>query len=474
MTGEAQIDLPTGRLTALAGVVEAFGPRDAGVRVGGYVGTVTSGHYSVAGLSRHLRIGDFVVHQSRTGRHLGEVVRVAPESVTICPIETGEPIGVGDLVFARGPFRIAPDVSWCGRTINAMAEPIDGGGPLRSGARRRAVVNAPPPSMRRKRVDAALRTGVRAIDIFSPLCFGQRLGIFAGSGVGKSTLLSMLASGKEFDRVVIALVGERGREVREFIEDTLGEDMAKTVAVVATSDESPMLRRLAPLTAMTVAEHFRDQGENVLMIADSLTRFAHAVREVGMAAGEPPVARGYPASVFTELPRLLERAGPGDEASGSITAIVSILVDGDNHNDPIADATRGILDGHIVLARSLAEEGRFPPIDPLASISRLARKAWSGDEEKLVTRLKALIHRFEETKDLRLIGGYKPGTDPDMDMAVKQVPVIYEVLTQTPDEGPAADGFDDLARAMKKAAGIVETPGAPRAAPERTKAGTRK
>lgn len=308
--------------------------------------------------------------------------------------------------------------------------------------------------MARRRVEKALRTGVRAIDIFSPLCLGQRLGIFAGSGVGKSTLLSMLARADAFDRVVIALVGERGREVREFIEDTLGADMQKTVAVVATSDESPMLRRLAPLTAMTVAEYFRDQGDNVLMIVDSITRFAHAVREVGIASGEPPVARGYPASVFTELPKLLERAGSGRDDEGSITAIVSILVDGDNHNDPVADATRGILDGHVVLSRTLAEEGRYPPIDPLASISRLARKAWAGDEEKLVSRLKALIHRYEETKDLRLIGGYKPGSDPEMDMAVKQVPVIYEILRQLPDEPPAADAFDDLAAAMKKAAGI--------------------
>jgi flagellum-specific ATP synthase len=197
-----------------------------------------------------------------------------------------------------------------------------------------------------------------------------------------------------------------------------------------------------------------------------VTRFAHAVREVGIASGEAPIARGYPASVFTELPKLLERAGPGGRDAGSITAIVSILVDGDNHNDPVADATRGILDGHIVLSRTLAEEGRYPPIDPLASISRLARKAWAGDEEKLVTRLKALIHRFEETRDLRLIGGYRPGTDADMDMAVKQVPVVYEVLRQGPDDPPAADAFDDLAHEMKKAAGLIQ-PGTPQSEPSK-------
>jgi flagellum-specific ATP synthase len=208
---------------------------------------------------------------------------------------------------------------------------------------------------------------------------------------------------------------------------------------------------MAPLSAVTIAEHFRDQGKNVLLIVDSVTRFAHAIREVATASGEPPVARGYPASVFTELPKLLERAGPGPEGAGSITAIISILVDGDNHNDPIADSTRGILDGHIVLDRALAEEGRYPPIDPLASISRLARKAWTNDEEKLVSRLKTLIHKFEETRDLRLIGGYRPGSDPDLDMAVKQVPPIYEILKQSPGERPARDAFADLATALKNA-----------------------
>lgn len=225
--------------------------------------------------------------------------------------------------------------------------------------------------------------------------------------------------------------------------------MKKSIAVVATSDESPMLRKMAPLAAITIAEHFRDAGDNVLMIVDSVTRFAHAIREVATASGEPPIARGYPASVFTEMPRLLERAGPGPEGTGTITAIISILVDGDNHNDPIADSTRGILDGHIVLQRSLAEEGRYPPIDPLASVSRLARKAWTPDQEKLVSRLKSLVHRFEETRDLRLIGGYRTGSDPDVDMAVKQVPVIYDILKQLPTDRPSMDAFTDLATALK-------------------------
>jgi len=451
------MDLPeltgtSSRMAATAAVLRRFSHPEMLVSHGGKVKTIAAGHYTVTGLSHYLRLGEFVAHQTRTGVHLGEVVRVEPDLAYVCPIEPGEPIGIGDLILRRGAFRLSPEESWCGRTINSLGEPIDGLGPLEQGIRRRPISNTAPPSMTRQRVTKGFKTGVRAIDIFSPLCLGQRLGIFAGSGVGKSTLLSMLARADAFDKVVIALVGERGREVREFIEDTLGENLKKSVAVVATSDESPMLRKMAPLSAVTIAEHFRDQGDNVLLIVDSVTRFAHAIREVATASGEPPIARGYPASVFTEMPKLLERAGPGPEGTGSITAIISILVDGDNHNDPIADSTRGILDGHIVLDRSLAEEGRYPPINPLTSVSRLARKAWQGDEEKLVSRLKALMHRFEETRDLRLIGGYRQGADPDLDIAVKQVPVIYEILKQTPSDRPARDSFADLANALKAAA----------------------
>jgi flagellum-specific ATP synthase len=452
MQEEELLDRTGRKMADAASVFRRFTRPEALVAHGGKVKTIAAGHYTVTGLSRHVRLGEFVAHQSATGVHLGEVVRVEPDIAYVCPIEPGEPIGIGDLILRRGAFRLSPSDSWCGRTINSLGEPIDGLGPLELGLKARSISNTAPPSMTRQRVTKGFKTGVRAIDIFSPLCLGQRLGIFAGSGVGKSTLLSMLARADAFDKVVIALVGERGREVREFIEDTLGANIKKSVAVVATSDESPMLRKMAPLSAVTIAEHFRDEGHNVLLIVDSVTRFAHAIREVATASGEPPVARGYPASVFTEMPKLLERAGPGPEGTGSITAIISILVDGDNHNDPIADSTRGILDGHIVLDRALAEEGRYPPIDPLASISRLARKAWTPDEEKLVARLKSLIHRYEETRDLRLIGGYRPGADPDLDMAVKQVPPIYEVLKQTPGDRPARDSFADLATALKNAA----------------------
>ncbi len=445
--GAKTVSMP--RLDGLADIARHYSRPENSIFRGGRVRTIAAGHYTVSGLSQHVRLGEFVAHQSATGVHMGEVVRVEPDLIYVCPIEPGEPIGVGDMVLRQGEFRLAPDTSWCGRTISSLCRPIDGKGPLAQGSVERSITSLPPPSMTRSRVDKPFRTGVKAIDIFTPLCFGQRLGIFAGSGVGKSTLLSMLAKADAFDKVVITLVGERGREVREFIEDTLGDNMAKSVVVVTTSDESPMLRKMAPLVGMTIAEHFRDQGDNVLFIADSVTRFAHAIREVAIAAGEPPVARGYPASVFTEMPRLLERAGPGLEGSGTITAIISILVDGDNHNDPIADSTRGILDGHIVLDRALADEGRYPPINPLSSISRLSRKAWTSDQEKLVSRLKSLIHSYEETKDLRLIGGYRPGTDPDLDMAVKQVPVVYEVIKQSPGDRAVIDAYTELANALR-------------------------
>lgn len=422
------------------------------LRVGGKVKSISAGAYSVVGLSRHVGLGDFV-ELSRNGEmHPGEVVHVGPNEIIVCPLHSENPAHIGDHVFKRGSFKIRPDASWCGRTINALAEPIDGGPPLASGMNEMSLQAQAPASMTRSRISNAIHTGIRVVDVFAPICQGQRMGIFAGSGVGKSTMLSMFAKTADFDRAVIALVGERGREVREFIEETMGENMAKSIVVVATSDESPILRKMAPLTAMAIAESFRDKGENVLLIVDSLTRYAHALREIGVASGEPPVARGYPASVFTAMPRLLERAGPGTGDSGSITALVSILIDGDNHNDPIADNARGILDGHLVLDRALADEGRYPPVDPLSSISRLARKAWKGDEELLVNRIKALIHRYEETKDLRLIGGYRPGTDADLDMAVTQVPVIYENLRQTPSDPPSADSFGELAEAMKAAA----------------------
>jgi len=420
------------------------------IRRGGRITEISPTHFRVRGLSSVARLGDMVEHRSRAGVRHGEIVQISPDDVLIAPFERAGDAGVGDTVIDLGPFCILPHDSWRGRAIDALGHPIDGGPHLPQGDPEEAALIAQPPALARQRVDNGFATGVKVIDIFTPICFGQRLGIFAGSGVGKSTLLAMLAAASAFDTVVVALIGERGREVREFLEDTIGpECMAKTVAVVSTSDESAMMRRRAPDTAMRVAEHFRLKGDRVLLILDSITRFAHALREVATGTGEPPVARGYPASVFTELPKLLERAGPGVEGSGSITAIISVLIDGDDHNDPVADSVRGILDGHVVLDRSIAEQGRYPPVNPLASISRLAPKAWTDDQRSLVTKLKAMISRFESTRDIRLLGAYQPGADAELDAAVRQVPLIYEAMTQTPRDRPSVDAFADLARHLK-------------------------
>lgn len=441
---------PGDRLAALERVLRRFDSAESLLRRGGRVAEISPTHYKVRGLSDIARLGDIVEQRGRAGARRGEIVKIGRDEVVVAPFERSADAGMGDAVFRRGPLAVAPHVSWRGRAIDALTRTIDGGPPLERSASATGESATTPGAMARQRVGTAFMTGVRVIDIFTPLCFGQRLGIFAGSGVGKSTLLAMLAGADAFDTVVVALIGERGREVREFLEDTIGaESMAKTVAVVATSDESAMMRRRAPDTAMRVAEHFRDQGHRVLLVLDSITRFAHALREVATGTGEPPVARGYPASVFTDLPKLLERAGPGAEGKGSITAIISVLVDGDDHNDPVADSVRGILDGHVVLDRAIAEQGRYPPVNPLSSISRLADKAWSAEQRMLVTRLKSMISRFEDTRDIRLLGAYQGGADAELDIAVRQVPLIYEALTQSPKDRASVDPFADLARYLK-------------------------
>lgn len=436
-------------LLALERIYRDFREPGSATRRGGRVTEVSATHFRVCGLSESARLGDVVVFRSERGARSGEVVRIGVEDVLVAPYERCGDIVLGQPVYVDRGVTVVPDESWRGRAVDALGVPIDARGPLTRGAPG-AVPPATPSPLARQRVETAFHTGVRVIDIFTPLCYGQRIGIFAGSGVGKSTLLAMLASAEAFDTVVVSLVGERGREVREFLEDTLGEaGMRKTVAVVATSDESAMMRRRAADTAMGVAEHFRDRGQSVLLVLDSVTRFAHALREVAIGTGEPPVSRGYPPSVFTELPKLLERAGPGVEGAGSITAIISVLIDGDDHNDPIADAVRGILDGHIVLDRAIAEQGRFPAVNPLASVSRLANRAWNADQKALVMKLRAMIARYEDTRDIRLLGAYQPGADLDLDMAVRQVPALYEAMTQAPADGPSRDPFVDLARHLK-------------------------
>jgi flagellum-specific ATP synthase len=418
-------------------------------RVSGVVTEVSMSHYRVAGLSRFLKLGERVGVDVGGRVQIGEVVKIDDAAATLKPFDARCDAAIGARAYRTDSLSLSPHRSWKGRVIDALGRPLDGAGALAYGETLAPLDADPPPPLRRARATTPIRTGVRVVDLFTPLCLGQRIGVFAGSGVGKSSLLAMLAHAPQFDAVVIALVGERGREVREFLDGALGDGRASAVAVVSTGDESPMMRRLAPKTAMAVAEYFRDRGESVLLIVDSVTRFAHAARDVALAAGEPAVARGYAPSVFSDLPRLLERAGPGVEGSGSITGIFSVLVDGDDHNDPVADAVRGALDGHIVLDRAIADEGRYPAVNVLASVSRLAHSVWTPEQRKLVAHLRSLIARFEETRDLRLMGGYTPDADPILEKAIRCAPRIYEAMQQPPDAPRCEDPFIELAAALR-------------------------
>lgn len=431
------------RLLDLRNALEAARSQFGYLRHGGLVSHASAVEYQVSGLTHLVKIGDAVEFEAGGRTVLGEVVGISAKHVTVEPYESGANVGYGHPIWLRPPLHISPSPAWRGRVLNALGAPIDGGGDVLPGTLASPMQQHPPDALRRARVERPTPTGVKVIDIFTPLCAGQRIGIFAGSGVGKSTLLGMLARAASFDTTVVALVGERGREVREFVDDILGSALSNSVVVVATGDESPMMRRQAPRTAMAIAETFRDSGENVLLIVDSITRYAHALREVALAAGEPPVARGYAPSVFSDLPRLLERAGPGLSGSGTITAVFSVLVDGDDHNEPIADTVRGILDGHIVLDRSVATRGQYPAVDLQASVSRLAMKAWSPEQRTIVQRLKRLIAEYEDTRELRLLGAYKPGGSRDLDTAVELVPRLYDFLVQSPDE-LCADPFREL------------------------------
>jgi flagellum-specific ATP synthase len=350
---------------------------------------------------------------------------------------------------------VHPSNAWLGRVINALGEPIDGKGPLPNGGLPRKLRSAPPPASERARVGPPLDLGVRALNTFVTCCEGQRMGIFAGSGVGKSVLMSMLARNTQCDTAVIGLIGERGREVQEFIEDDLGEEgLARSVVVVATSDESVLMRRQAAYLAMTVAEHFRDEGDKVLCMMDSVTRFAMAQREIGLSIGEPPTSKGYTPTVFTELPRLLERAGPGKTGSGSITGLFTVLVEGDNHNEPVADAVRGILDGHVVMERGIAERGRYPAINVLKSVSRTMPRCVPPEQQPVLRKAKQLLSTYTDMEELIRLGAYRRGSDPTVDEAIFRFGPIDDFLNQGKDESTTIfEGYAQLANLLEMTQG---------------------
>ena len=430
-----------------------------GARIAGRVSGVLGLTLTAQGVERALGIGARCIVQGARGPVLGEVVAVDARGVHVLPFGTWDGVVVGDLVESspRGDV-VRPDNGWIGRVVDALANPIDGRGPLHEGSVARSIKRAPPPPFDRRRVGARIDTGIKALDIFPPLCRGQRMGVFAGSGVGKSSLMAMLAQGADADVIVVGLVGERGREVRDFIESDLGpEAMARCVLVVSTGNEPPLMRRQAAWTATAVAEHFRDAGLQVLLLIDSVTRFAMAQREIGLAAGEPPTSKGYPPTVFAELPRLLERTGPGTEQEGDITGIYTVLVDGDDMNDPIADTVRGILDGHVILDRQIAERGRFPAIHLLKSVSRMLPDCHASAEYAVLAAARRLLAKYSDMEELIRMGAYKTGGDVDIDAAIRFAGPAENFLSQKKHEQmPADQSFAELYELLGEAG--VEVP----------------
>ncbi|MBS1090222.1 flagellar protein export ATPase FliI [Gluconobacter sp. Dm-74] len=410
---------------------------------------------TVIGLDGFITIGDRVAVKARDGRIVqSEVVGFQGDVARLMSFGTLDGIGPGceaRIPLSRRDGGLRVNSSWLGRVVDPLGQPIDGKGPLFPAIKSQAIQCPPPNAASRARLGERIDLGVRALDAFTTCRRGQRLGLFAGSGVGKSTLLSMLARGAECDVAVISLVGERGREVREFIEDDLGpEGLARSVLVIATSDSPPLMRREAALSAMAIAEYFRDQGKSVLLLMDSVTRFCMALREIGLSAGEPPATRGYPPSVFAELPRLLERAGPGYPDQGMITALFTVLVEGDDQNEPVADAVRGILDGHIILDRKIGEQGRYPAIDVLRSLSRAVPGCNSLEENALTQRARAAMATYQRMADMIRLGAYKSGTDREVDEAITLMPKLNQFLSQGRNErSTRAEAFEQLAQIMQ-------------------------
>jgi flagellum-specific ATP synthase len=424
-----------------------------GVEVYGRVVGVRGLMVEVAGPLHAMSVGARVVIETPGKAIPCEVVGFSGVNALLMPFAPLEGVRRGcRAVITSVAGAVRPSDGWLGRVINALGEPIDGKGPLRLGASPYPFRNTPPLAHARRRVGAPLDLGVRALNTFLTCCRGQRMGIFSGSGVGKSVLLSMLARNVAADVTVIGLIGERGREVQEFLQDDLGDaGLARSVVVVSTSDEPALMRRQAAHVTLAIAEYFRDESKDVLVLMDSVTRFAMAQREIGLSAGEPPTAKGYTPTVFTELPRLLERAGPGTE-QGTITGIFTVLVDGDDYNEPIADAVRGILDGHIVMERAIAERGRYPAINILKSVSRTMPRSADPTYLPVLNRAKQIMATYADMEELIRLGAYRAGTSPEVDEAIRLHKPLEEFLTQGKEEATGlAEGYQRLAQIVAAA-----------------------
>jgi flagellum-specific ATP synthase len=416
-------------------LAEQIGELDA-VEVYGRVVGVRGLMVEVAGPIHAMSVGARILVETGGARPIPcEVVGFSGAHALLMPFAPVEGIRRGcKAVVSATPAAVRPSAGWLGRVVNAMGEPIDGKGPLPAGPAPYPFRNAPPPAHARRRVGGPLDLGVRALNAFVTCCRGQRMGIFSGSGVGKSVLLAMLARNVAADISVIGLIGERGREVQEFLQDDLGPaGLARSVVVVATSDEPALMRRQAGYLTLAIAEHFRDLGKDVLVLMDSITRFAVAQREIGLSAGEPPTAKGYTPTVFTELPRLLERAGPGTEA-GTITGIFAVLVDGDDHNEPVADAVRAILDGHVVMERAIAERGRYPAINVLKSISRTMPRAADPAYLPVINAARQVMATYADMEELIRLGAYRPGSSAEVDEAIRLHGPLETFLAQGKEE----------------------------------------
>ena len=435
------------RLSAVKRAVEALPPFEVYGRVAAVRGLLIE----IAGPVAAMHVGGRIeIETGRGGMVPCEVIGFSGERTLAMPfgalagVRRGCPAHVRDEIVGVRPSR-----GWLGRVVDALGRPIDGKGPLPQGPTVRPFRADPPPAHARRRVGAPLDLGVRAMNTFLTVCAGQRMGIFSGSGIGKSVLLSMFARYTAADVAVIGLVGERGREVQEFLQDDLGaEGLARSIVVVATSDEPALMRRNAAYLTLALSEHFQDEGAAVLCLIDSITRFVMAQRDIGLAGGEPPTAKGYTPTVFNELPRLLERAGPGTGA-GTITGMFTVLVEGDDHNEPIADAVRGILDGHVVMERQIAERGRYPAINVLKSISRTMPRACDPAYLPVVQKARAVLATYADMEELIRLGAYRAGASPEVDEAIALMPELVAFLAQGKEDSTSiGDGYARLAEIL--------------------------